>query len=70
MEPDWHMHSRSSGLWRLDELTQLFVIGDLSWIRLINQKDWWGPTELAVARRFRRTALLLVETLDVFSLAH
>lgn len=70
MEPDWHMHSRSSGLWRLNELTQLLVIGDLRYIRL-DQTDWWGPTELAVPRRFRRTALLLVlvGTVDVFSLA-
>lgn len=64
------MHSRSSGLWRLDELTQLFVIGYLSWIRL-DQTDWRGPTELDVARRIRRKAFLLVlmETLEVFSLA-
>lgn len=64
------MHSRSSVLWRLDELTQLFVIEYINWIRL-DQTDWWGPTELAVAKRFRRTALLLVlvGTPDVFSLA-
>lgn len=64
------MHSRSSVLWRLDELTQLFVIGYINWIRL-DQTDWWGPTELSVAKRFRRTTLLLVlvGTLDVFSLA-